>query len=439
MSAGANKGRPGGAGLALRWSVTWGRGRLRSHHVIVATLVVWAALKGLRLPNRWAATHLLLNYSQGFIRRGLVGQSLSWLGRGTFFHYRALAMFSYAVLILCGAAIAGLVRAADQRQQPLAPAWAPFGFRPAWMLTAVYCSSMACVFLMHEVGYLDQVGLLLVLLALQVSRPICHPVVLGLLVAGAGATVVMVHEAQMMLGVPLVLLGAFCRAGEPRMRRPWLSRLAIVVAAGGVLVVLVLCCRHGTRAPESLRTLQDGLAAQADFPLRSDAFSAIDHAVYDNYRHDRAAFWRDRGKFQPFKTSLLLALPAWLFFTAYALSHVRRAARPLSDRILLGLVALLAATAPWGLNLVGWDVMRWAAQAVTSAFLVCLVVMAHLPAHAPRRPMPLALPVLVAVLGLTSNHPTFLFDGSQVRWYPFVEVWSAAADTGANFFTPPPN
>ena len=47
----------------------------RRHFAIVAWLVFAVSLlKGLRMPSSWSATHMTFNYSQGFIRRGLVGE-----------------------------------------------------------------------------------------------------------------------------------------------------------------------------------------------------------------------------------------------------------------------------------------------------------------------------------------------------------------------------
>src|SRR5204862_8334060 len=66
-------------------------------------LAALAILKGIRMPNRWAATHYLFNYQTGFMKRALWGEVLSRvLGAWTakYFVLAAVGLSVFAILIV---------------------------------------------------------------------------------------------------------------------------------------------------------------------------------------------------------------------------------------------------------------------------------------------------------------------------------------------------
>jgi len=406
--------------------------------VIVSALLVIALLKGARWPSRWAATHWLFDYSHGFVRRGLVGQVLHAVTGSLFFHYRALALLCLVVLVLDVAAIVVLARRASPAASPL--------LGP--LLLTVFASSTGAVFLVHAIGYLDQVALGLVLAACLLLPHARGAVLPSALVATTAAVVVLVHEGQALVALPLLLWAAWLRAVLPPSVVPAASRLRATFARHGPWVLGAAAASlagwlvngRGTRSPEALQALRDSLAARADFPLRADAFAAVDHPIKDNVFNVMAHHWGDDHTY--LLVSVLLGLPASLFFVATGLLVVRRLGASRMRRIGLGVGFLLASTSPWALNLFGWDSMRWSALAVTSAFLALLLLVSVAPPVATRPPRAwwATAAVLVIVLGLVSDHATFLFDDERVRWFPFLEVWRALAQAArAPHLAPPPH
>src|SRR4051812_46445780 len=70
-------------------------------------LFALALLKGVRMPNRWAATHYLLTYRTGFMKRALWGEILWRTIGGLTAKYVVLAWVGLAMLaILLGLTIA---------------------------------------------------------------------------------------------------------------------------------------------------------------------------------------------------------------------------------------------------------------------------------------------------------------------------------------------
>jgi len=85
--------------------------------------------------------------------------------------------------------------------------------------------------------------------------------------------------------------------------------------------------------------------------------------------------------------------------------------------------------------------MRWGALGVTNAFLALLLLLGVAPRAATRGlgAWWATGAVLVIVLGLVSDHPTFLFDEERVRWFPFLELWRGLAHAGRTTLVPPPH
>jgi len=400
--------------------------------VVVTVLVVLAALKGLRVPSRWAATHLLFNYSEGFLRRGLVGQTLRLVGHGAFDHYRALVALGFFCLVAWWALLLRLLVKREEVSTG-SSVW-----NDAWVSMGVFASSIGCVFSMHEVGYLDEVALLVVLVALNLLPSLHRRSSLAGVMLAACACLLLVHEGQMLLGVPLVLFAGLCRSGAPP-ESPFAARgarlLPIVLPGLGALGILAIVCRYGTPSPERLAALRASLSARADFPLRVDAFAAIDHSVWQNYRADH---WLDPGAPTFLLTSLLMAAPAWLYFVGTSLDRIRRARGTAIARGLLALGMVLVAAAPWALNVWGWDAMRWSALAVTSAFLSHLILILFVPVGRPAPTPRLTLAALAVILGLMTNDPGFLFDDTHIHWFPFAEQWTSSLGSSPRHFFDPP-
>src|SRR4051812_36450618 len=125
--------------------------------VVVAWLVFAVALlKGLRMPSLWAATHLTFNYSHGFIRRGLIGELIRVLGRGgRLYNYAFLAGTSIVLLVAVAVVLGLVIRKALRADR------GDVGLQGAVL---VFAASPGLVFFIHEIGYFDYVGFLLLLL-----------------------------------------------------------------------------------------------------------------------------------------------------------------------------------------------------------------------------------------------------------------------------------
>ena len=177
-----------------------------------------AFCKGIREPNAWSYTQAQLDYSAGFMRRGLFGAALSHpLGLNLYGHF---AVFSTALLLLLFAALALLAHSSKLAERT-----------PPGELLAVYASSYSVSYLAHMNGYLDIPLALLCVLPLFVRRTGRR------LAAAAVATVlgILIHEQFFFAFLPLlavsVLFGGATAKSAGERRLAW-AGAALLLALG---------------------------------------------------------------------------------------------------------------------------------------------------------------------------------------------------------------
>jgi hypothetical protein len=193
---------PSGAGVEPRYF--W---------AISALLWVIALLKAARVPSLWAASHLTINYSHGFVRRGLVGEILWLLGGGRFFKYNTLAFLAALISVTAGALLVVTLRRlfrADARDAALQGA------------VCAFLASPGLVFFVHMIGYFDYIGLVMsfgFVLGLTHMKRIYVPFFVA---APIGVVMALVHEALVAMFFPrrLTLSGSIPRGGGQRQHCP---------------------------------------------------------------------------------------------------------------------------------------------------------------------------------------------------------------------------
>lgn len=404
------------------------------HFLVIAALAfVVSALKGLRMPSRWAATHLSFDYSQGFIRRGLVGELFHLVGGRYLASYQALALISVVLLALVAFVMARTIR----RAVAVDPGDA--GFRAAVL---AFGGSTAVVFLAHEIGYLDHVGLLALLLFVSWSAQTERRWAVFYVAAAIGVVLALVHEATVVMFVPTILLamvahivklgrGAGQRVPPSRATRQLLAAHAAGAAVIG-LAAAASVSAAGTCSPATAEALQLGLGRAANFPLRADAFEALARPMGEALVR-QVAWWRAPDHRAGIARAFVVSLPPLVCFLHYMVCFIRRLELGRGSGRLLLALAIGATLAPLSLILVGWDMARWHAISVTTGFACVLVLrLSFRPAperadESPRVDGPLAvtLGAVALILGLASGYDGFLFDDRVVQWFPFEDQLGA--------------
>jgi hypothetical protein len=413
----------------------------RRHFVAFAGfLAAVSFLKALRVPNRWAATNFVLNYSQGFVRRGFVGEVARRLLGDAAFHYWVFDVFAFLVLGAASWVFWRLVRRALLAQSEADP-----GLRVAIL---VFLASPALVMLVHLVGYLDHLGLVFVGLFAAAAAPAKREWLAYAVAAVAGPVLALVHEAQTILFMPVVLFVLACRALAAAQRSRALAQARpfnagwTVLALAGVLGIALGVSAYVSLAGDAQRVgaLEHWLKQRADFTLHYGAFRALRTGSPVSLLDAMYNFWSVPGRLIWWFKALVLFLPSFGFLGVGGWRAIGRAepASPLAVAALRGLF-LLACLAPLSLNVVAWDYARWFALAVTNA-LVCWLAF-HVccrvaPSRDERALLPLAAAVVIA-LGLSSD--AILFNNARVSYYPFFDQWQALAGLLESGLPSPPD
>jgi hypothetical protein len=318
----------------------------------------------------WQASQYWLNYANGFTRRGLPGQLLSWIVGGTPTHTEAKAagLTLSAVAVL---AIIGLAANCFRRNQPAAVLAA------AVVITSPFTISL----ILRDLGRYDAVGVIvLFLLSAEFSwRRVTSPWLAGIIVAAltliATASEEFLVAYLLPVGLVRVLLACRRQPGLPR-DRTWLlprkgewAPLALALGPSLLLFIASYAIRPSTKAVGDAAR-----AAAANGVVRprgqSDALSVLTNGVRAEVRvvlHVGAA-----------KLALWIALMIVLYAVSVGvipwLLRFRPSATYWLCAVWLGIVA-------FALSCLGIDYRRWWGLAFMT--IVSVAVMMRSAGHQP--------------------------------------------------------
>jgi hypothetical protein len=370
---------------------------------VVFTLI--ALRKGFHKPIAWAATQAQVDYSHGFVKRGLFGATVTRaLGLQ---HYHRFALVS--TLLLLG--MLGLLAVFGKRSGMVERCGSA-------MPLAVFGASYTVTFLGNLNGYMDIPLAMLTVLLLMV-KSVWRRALLAVPVVIAA---ILIHEIFLLVLLPVILLSFVLQglyaatAGERR----WAVAGAVGVALLAVGVTVVTASRASTTA-QTAEAMRDEVSKRVDFKVDAKFFAVFTRSAKDNVKimegiskdHD----WR---KAQVGSVVVLLPLAGLLLVMVYRLLVLREAKEGRLGAVGgVALVACVVATLmPISMNALGWDVGRWYALAGLAGFLVFGCVCEHVagPELDGREGFDRAAMVAIA-LSLAAGG--FLIESSN-KLYPFI-------------------
>jgi hypothetical protein len=394
-----------------RSAASWLGDEDRFGAAFAVVLAVLAALKGLRQPGAWCFTQSLAGYSQGFVKRGLLG---TLYGAAGIFDQRGLTISYFvelatlATLLIWFTRASGIVRRLD-----------------TWAVVWLFAGSYAVTFLFHLVGYSDllNAALLIALLLVRKAR-LRFWVSLPGLVAG-----LLIHEGFLLLFCPVLLLTFYVEGlAQPAQRaKTWRYGLVLTAVAVTVMLLISLAPRL---SPEKMDALANMLWDRADFVLREDYFQALTNSLSDNLRMMRTLGYSHYQWWLYQAVSVFVLGPALVLLLRFSLRLAAQAGEPRLGGWTRAAV-LLAVLSPLTMHLLGLDQVRWNVWTVVDAYLVLGVLAMHLPGEQLKVSAAERNALLLAVaLGMASGYG--LFNSAQVNPYPFfprlVQSWIAGHD-----------
>jgi hypothetical protein len=402
-------------------SVRTQRRRLFWGYLVVLGLVFLISfLKGFRLPNLWAATQFAVNYSAGFVRRGLIGELARRIGGPNVFHYNTFAAIAFSILLVVSLLSALAI------YRSLVSSRGDWGYNLALL---VFAASPGVAFVVHTVGYLDYIGFMGVLLVILLGRRTRYRFVLFYLTLVVGSLLGFVHEVLAVMFGPVLFFVMLCHGVSDAQyqkcttkRLVWLLWQAALVAAL-ILVISGVIGTWGTASPTRADELHRSMAQMTNFPLRPDVFEAEARSSARSLTRLMPWYWgmvweREAEAILPIKAWLAI-FPSFAFLFGYgqvAIGQLRLA--PFSTWVLR--VAYAGATlAPFSLNLVGWDYNRWNGIAILACFACLLTIRIFIPSPPPRPLSPAVLTCGMIALALSLASDNVLFDGFTMQFFPF--------------------
>jgi hypothetical protein len=295
---------------------------------------VLAFTNGFRMPNLWSINYFLPSLFEGFYRRSLLGTLLFPLGELRFNYY---TIASIQITIFIGLNIA-LVYQSLKAQGPARWLWPLFLLSPAGG------------YFFHEIGYVDQVLYLVLLLAMSLQSRMKA----GLLMIAS----LFIHEMALFTTLPVYFAWSIYQGKTIR---------SVMKTAGLALIVFALIYLFlQTSSTASLTQFLDQAARLSNYAVRAD--------YYDVFRLSFVG-----GIYQvPYMPreiiNHLLLIPLW----AMAGWCFAQQGKDASDKRRLFAIGSLASFFPILLGIFGWDYSRWLFLSMASSGICLFIARAHL-------------------------------------------------------------
>ncbi|NRB42119.1 MAG: hypothetical protein HRU20_27225 [Pseudomonadales bacterium] len=360
--------------------------------IVSIILLIMTALRGLRFPNIWSYSHFLFDYEFGFMRRGIIGAVLGLFEEATLFSYEFFFIFSLLIfcanLFLLALTFKDLI--ASQNMNLIA-------------VVMIFASSSGLIFLAHNIGYADHIGLLITLISLRITGFYKKL----FFIAPALFLSLLVHEAVLVLFFPILFMSLFFTMDNKH------QKFSLLIFS---IISLLLFFLIGSSTIDQTQSsaLFDRASRLTPVPLREDAFALL-HDTGSGSLTMMLDKWMNPARVLFLLLSGLLIFPLVYFFQRNM--WVLLKAQPKIIKIL----CLLAGLSPFLLHIVAWDTMRWNTMLLTTTYLMCYL--AYQQRTAQEKPTPLnlrpSITLLILVVFINANAQVMLMDHRQVENFPY--------------------
>lgn len=298
-------------------------------------------------------THYYFNYSEEFLRRGLIGELLRLLGLTlsniniSVFYSSAVVLFLVLLVVGCAHVFARL----------------PIRTGVGFVVFMLACPGLTLHYAYSSYGYLDVFQLLLAVLGLVAIRRQSLNVGIAVVVVLTVSSM-LIHEAGLMITAPVLIAALMLKHSD----QFTFSKAATLFAF--FIAVAIVIWRHGSA---DMMSFEDHIAAlsatAAPGNTISDAAVVVLHRTLgDNVGLllPQSPWWYAWQQIKFF----VLASP-YLYFFLGTLMMVRFFLAP-TGRQLPALVMAAAIFAPVTLYAIGHDYFRWWSASMTNYFLLML-------------------------------------------------------------------
>ncbi|MCA9391599.1 hypothetical protein KC614_00150 [candidate division WWE3 bacterium] len=366
-------------------------------------------IKGWHSPHRWTYTNYVVNYGYGFMRRGLLGTiSTTILGTHAYEYeyifYFMLILFALMVILL----IVLTLQLISKDKSFITPA-------------IIFAASPIVVFLSSEFGFLDEVGLLLILAYIFVVWNFGKRLTglsIVVLTSFISIATILIHEGQVIMFGPVLMLTTLIffieRATPIKKTFAALTFLAMLMFVTSVAVV-----RFGTLETSYVDEIEDSIRSKVNFSIASPTFSAI-HWDTEEASTRTLERWTSSSRYYLLLLSALINLPTQTILLWWGKRRVGVIADKTVRRMVFAMF-IITAISPYALNLVGIDMHRWNSLSVVTTFLGLMLVCRFVKDRVDTPTISFAALILFVFISAMSTN--FLYNAQPVHLYPFVNLF----------------
>ena len=367
-------------------------------YIIAFSTVLIAVLRGIRFPNMYSYTHFLFNYEYGFVKRGLAGTIIRQIGAPYFMSYDFFLLFSMMLLIVNIILISLFIKKLIDSMDSILISTA-----------IIFSSSVAIVYLSHLVGYFDHIGLLITLITLNIKGLYKRIILLMI----AMPIVLLFHEANLILFFPVQFMALLFCLDQKKIGKQFLPILLYSVFILSLSFFITKSTIHEDDAMQMYSKLQYELN---EYDLREDAFPVLSRDANDNLNAMKNV-WAEDYMIIDLSGSLLVTVPT-IIFIIYIMLRMLIGSE--SKSLLILILSILASLSPLVLLVIASDLERWNAIAITTSFLMLIIVYTS-SKNIRQITMPqYIIPIIFFLVFLGGVSSISLLDDSYMNHFPFL-------------------
>jgi hypothetical protein len=353
-------------------------------------------MRAIRLPTDWTYTQFLFNYSVGFCKRGLIGELIRQLNLSLLYTYDFFVTIS-TTLFLLNLFLIGRIGLQLIKQEE----------KPLIFCAILYASSLAVCMLANTIGYAEQIGLFITLIAVQIKNFRTK----FLFITIGCSFLVFVHEATIIIFFPILFISLLLDKNLEGRR----YALVFLLMYSIVLLLLTFFVSNSTLNSNELNNLSHFLSMKmtSNISPQPQALEILNHSISDNLTTMETIWHFERWQFALI-ASFLVTIPTALLLL-YVCNNLL-----ISNGIKRGLriLSLMAVFSPLILHFLAWDFNRWNTVLITNSFIL-LYISQKRQNQVLANTLNWLEPIFIFLIFLNGASELLLLGGSPIRQFPF--------------------
>ena len=368
--------------------------------IVCIIILVMTILRGLRFPNIWSYSHMFFDYEFGFMRRGLIGAILSLIDKPMLYTY-ASHFYLSLIILLSNVVFLSLTFRDFIRSNNLNLTACAF----------IFASSSGIIFLAHNIGYADHIGLLLCLISFRL-KSFKNKL---LFIAPSLTLALMIHEAIFVIFFPILFISLTLSLDSQKN----IKQIAVLAVFSLYAIFLFFFIGNSSISLEQAQAILLKAQGLSDSPLREDAFMLLKQSSTETILM-MSEKWSHPARIAFLFISGLTIFPIAIYIQINMISLLQKSQR---SKVFIYL-CVAGGLSPLLLHTVAWDTMRWNTLYIITAYLMCYTVLKQLSSEEAEKCsqaffMRRSLPLLLLMVFLNANAQVLLMDNRRVENFPF--------------------